>query len=221
LATSTSKCTCEDDIDGVDKVKMAVDQVKAGARGLGDRVVEDKRRHTSRLWRRHRGYVPPVGFGGFCLKTASGWFVWFGPQNLGKDLAVAYDIIEELASRQSYFMKGLWLSDARNSTWTISPLWSSGLGKISRSNLGMCNIFINKDRDCQKQSYLPSRSLAQANQRFSLFMESTVERGDYLLWHVFVNLFSLKSIKLIFGLLNRSCPFSLLSPIWWFSLHFL
>jgi len=42
LATSTSKCTCRDNVDGVDQVKMMVDQVKARAQGLGDWVVNDK-----------------------------------------------------------------------------------------------------------------------------------------------------------------------------------
>jgi hypothetical protein len=39
---STSKCTCRDGVDGVDQVKTAVEQVKAGAEALGDWAVEDE-----------------------------------------------------------------------------------------------------------------------------------------------------------------------------------
>ena len=42
LATSTRKCTCGDDVDDANQVKTAIDQIKQGARGPGDRAVKDK-----------------------------------------------------------------------------------------------------------------------------------------------------------------------------------
>jgi hypothetical protein len=63
------------------QVKTAVDKVKAAAQGLGDRVVEDKRFHASRLCRRRSGYATPAGFGGFDLKTMGNKFDAFGPQS--------------------------------------------------------------------------------------------------------------------------------------------
>ena len=47
-----------------------------------------------------------VGFDDFDLKTTDAKFARYWPQNLGEDLGVAHGIIKELASRQSYFMKG-------------------------------------------------------------------------------------------------------------------
>jgi hypothetical protein len=58
----------------------------------------------------------------------SSWVWWFRPQNYGRQicrvwaskpmeaLGAARSIIRELASRRSFLVKGLWLSDARNST---------------------------------------------------------------------------------------------------------
>ena len=76
-----------------------------------------------------------VGFDGFGLKTTGARFAGFWPQNLGEDIGVAHGIIKELASRQSFFMKGLWSSSLHNLTWTISPLRLSGSEKISRGIL--------------------------------------------------------------------------------------
>lgn len=97
------------------------------------------------------------GFGGFSLKTVGDRFVGFGPQNLREDLGATHGIIRELASRQSMFMKGLWLSNARNSTWAISSLWLGGSGKISRCILGLYNMPINKARGYQGQLSLPPK----------------------------------------------------------------
>jgi hypothetical protein len=54
-------------------------------------------------------YATRERFGGFGLKTISGQFRRFGPQNLGrgsKEERTTRDGIEEFASRQSYLMKG-------------------------------------------------------------------------------------------------------------------
>jgi len=41
LATLAHKCTCGDDVDDANQVKMAIDQIKQGARGPGDQAVKD------------------------------------------------------------------------------------------------------------------------------------------------------------------------------------
>lgn len=124
LATSTSKCTCEDNIDGVDHVKQVHEDMVIGwSRTSGDMhrdrggSVENTRLQlglvvlSSKL--RADG-LPCLG-----LKTR-------------EDLRATHGIIGELASRRSYFMNGLWTSDAPISIWTIMPLRLSGLGKISK-----------------------------------------------------------------------------------------
>jgi hypothetical protein len=72
--------------------------------------------HASTSWRRHSGYATPSGYAGLGLKTAGDRFVGFGPQNQ-EDLRAARGIIEELVSRWSVFVKGLWPFNARNPTW--------------------------------------------------------------------------------------------------------
>jgi hypothetical protein len=54
----------------------------------------------------------PGGFDSVGLKTAGGVVFVSGHQNLWEDLEATRGIIGELASRQSNFMKGFWLSDA-------------------------------------------------------------------------------------------------------------
>jgi hypothetical protein len=57
----------------------------------------------------HMEYATHERFGGLGLKTISGWFHGFGPQNSGRGFEeeqTARGGIEEFASRQSYLMKG-------------------------------------------------------------------------------------------------------------------
>ena len=65
-------------------------------------------RHASTSWKRCSGYVTPSGFGSLGLKTASDRFVVFGPKKPREDLGATRDVIRELSSRQSDFMKGLY-----------------------------------------------------------------------------------------------------------------
>ena len=49
MATSTSKCTYGDGVEGVDQVKTVIDQVKTGARRLGDQEVKVSGRAVTRV----------------------------------------------------------------------------------------------------------------------------------------------------------------------------
>jgi hypothetical protein len=122
----------------------------------------------SRSWRR-REYATPTSFGSFVLKTAGSRFAVFGLQNLGEDLDMTHGIIGELALRRSFLMKGVWVSDARNSTWMILPLWLNGFRKYLGVVLEMCDCPIKKMNGYPRQLSLPSRSLAQAAKVFIVF----------------------------------------------------
>ena len=100
-------------------------------------------------------YMTLAGFGGFSLKTTGGRFAGFLSQNPGEDVKTTRGIIGKLASRRSILVKTPWLSDGRNSTWTIMPLRLSGSRKYLRAELKMCNSSINKRRGCPSQLSLP------------------------------------------------------------------
>jgi len=86
----------------------------------------DGRVHGGYMRRDHGGSVGDTLLQvGFVHKTTAGEFTRFGPQKPRGEFGVACDIIGQLASRQSYLMKSLWMSDAWISTWTILPLASS------------------------------------------------------------------------------------------------
>jgi len=89
------------------------------SRGVKDLVIRRSSTwwlHASRSWRECSGYATPTGFVGFVHKTAAGEFTGFGPQKPRREFGVACDIIRQLASRQSYLIKSLWMSDAWIST---------------------------------------------------------------------------------------------------------
>lgn len=102
---------------------------------LGDRSVEDKRdthRHRGQgvaaarfqlVWRFNLG-----------LKTTGSRFAGFGPKKPQGRSRGSIGHHRVLASRRSDFVKDMWPFDVRNPTWTIMPLWLSGLSKVSRGS---------------------------------------------------------------------------------------
>ena len=69
----------------------------------------------------------------------------------------ARDVIRELVSRRSDFMKGS-RSDVWKSVWTISPQLLSGSSLNLGALLELCNSHVDKYSGCPGQTSLPPQS---------------------------------------------------------------